>query len=63
MSTATVMAVTAGAAAAARPAQVVRRPNGRVVVILWGSDASYEAAEWVSKGYRVESVSYDQLGL
>jgi hypothetical protein len=57
------MAVTARAAAAARPAQVVRRPNGRVVVILWGSDASYEAAEWVSKGYRVDSVSYDQLGL
>jgi len=64
MSVATVMAETADrAAGAARPAQVVRRQNGRVVVILWGRDAAYEAAEWVARGYRVEPFNGDLLGL
>jgi len=34
-----------------------------VVVILWGRDASYEAAEWVARGYRVDPLSSDLLGL
>jgi hypothetical protein len=63
MATASVSAVTAGAAATlARPAQVVRRPSGQVVVILVGRDAMPEAATWRSRGYQVESISDVALG-
>ncbi len=64
MATASVMAVTAGAAATlARPAHVVRRPSGQVVVILAGRDALSEAATWRSRGYQVEAVNGETLGL
>ncbi len=64
MSMGTVTAGTASrVAGAARPAQVVRRQNGRVVVILWGRDAAYAAADWVARGYRVEPITSDLLGL
>jgi hypothetical protein len=62
--TARVLAMTAGSAATlTRPAQVVRGSGGRVVMILVGDDALGEAASWQSRGYRVESVASDQLGL
>jgi hypothetical protein len=55
--------MTAGAVTTlARPAQVVRRPSGQVVVILVGRDALSEAASWRSRGYRVDSVSGEALG-
>ncbi|MDQ1394159.1 MAG: hypothetical protein QOF30_3136 [Acidimicrobiaceae bacterium] len=63
MATASVSAVTARAATTlARPAQVVRRPGGQVVVILVGRDAISEAATWRSRGYQVESISGEALG-
>ena len=64
MAMASVSAVTAAAAATlASPAQVVRRSSGQVVVILAGRDALSEAADWRSRGYRVEPISGDLLGL
>jgi hypothetical protein len=55
--------MTAGAAATlARPAQVVRRPGGQVVVILVGKDALPEAAVWRSRGYQVDPISGEALG-
>ncbi|MDQ1357345.1 MAG: hypothetical protein QOF20_1837 [Acidimicrobiaceae bacterium] len=63
MATASVSAVTAGAATTlARPAQVVRRPGGQVVVILLGRDALSEATMWRSRGYQVDSISGEALG-
>lgn len=63
MATASVSAMTAGAAATlARPAQVVRRPGGQVVVILVGKDALPEAAVWRSRGYQVDPISGEALG-
>jgi hypothetical protein len=63
MATASVMAVTAGAATTlAHPAQVVRRANGQVVVILVGRDSLSEAAIWRSRGYQVEPISGEALG-
>lgn len=63
MATAGVLAVAAGTATTlARPAQVVRRPNGQVVVILVGREALSEAASWRSRGYRVEQISGEALG-
>ncbi len=63
MATASVSAVTAGAAATlARPVQVVRRKSGQVVVILVGRDALPEAAIWRSRGYRVDAISGEALG-
>jgi hypothetical protein len=63
MAAASVSAVTAGSATTlARPAQVVRRPSGQVVVILVGRDAMSEAAAWRSRGYQVDSVSGVSLG-
>lgn len=63
MARASVSAVTASAAMTlARPAQVVRRPTGQVVVILVGRDALSEAATWRSRGYQVESISGEALG-
>lgn len=64
MATASVVAVTAGTATTlARPAHVVRRPAGEVVLILFGRDARSEAAKWQSRGYQVEAVDSDALGL
>ncbi|MDQ1427290.1 MAG: hypothetical protein QOK39_766 [Acidimicrobiaceae bacterium] len=64
MATATILAETAAPATRlARPAQVVRRPNGQVVVILFGRDALSEAAAWRSRGYRVDAISGVALGL
>lgn len=64
MVTARVLAMTAGSAATlARPAHVVRSSGGRVVVILLGEDAPGEAARWLSRGYQVESVGSDLVGL
>jgi hypothetical protein len=55
--------MTAGAAPTlARPAQVVRRSSGQVVVILVGRDALSEAAMWRSRGYLVEPISGEALG-
>jgi hypothetical protein len=55
--------VTAGAATTlARPAQVVRRSNGQVVVILVGRDALSAAASWRSRGYRVDAINGEALG-
>lgn len=63
MATTTVLAARAATATKpARPAQVVRRPNGPVVVILVGKDALPEAATWRSRGYQVDSVSGESLG-
>jgi hypothetical protein len=63
MATATILAATAATAARlARPAQVVRRPSGQVVVILFGKDALSDAATWRSKGYQVEAISGEALG-
>ena len=63
MAKATVLAVTAGAAAALdRPAVVVRRPSGEVVMILVGRDALPEAATWRARGYQVEMTSGQMLG-
>ncbi len=63
MATASVSAMTAGTATTlARPAQVVRRSNGQVVVILVGRDALSAAASWRSRGYRVDPISGDALG-
>jgi hypothetical protein len=63
MAAASVSAVTAGSATTlARPAQVVRRPGGQVVVILVGRDALSEAASWRSRGYQVDSISGMALG-
>ncbi|MGH9126696.1 MAG: hypothetical protein ACRDZ8_18500 [Acidimicrobiales bacterium] len=64
MAIASVSAVTAATAATlARPAHVVRRRSGQVVVILAGRDALSEAAEWRARGYRVDAISGDLLGL
>jgi hypothetical protein len=38
--------------------QVVRGPDGRVVVIFWGEDADAEAADWTAQGYRVDTVAH-----
>lgn len=63
MATASVMAVTAGAETTlARPAHVVRRSGGEVVVILFGRDARSEAASWRARGYQVEAVNGEVLG-
>jgi hypothetical protein len=64
MATASVSAVTAGTATTlARPAQVVRRRNGQVVVILAGREAVSEAATWQSRGYQVDAINGELLGL
>lgn len=64
MATASVSAVTAGTATTlARPAQVVRRRNGQVVVILAGREAISEAAIWRSRGYQVDAINGELLGL
>lgn len=64
MATASVLAVTAGAATTlARPAHVVRRPGGQVVVILVGRDALSEAASWRSRGYQVDAIPGEALGI
>jgi hypothetical protein len=62
MATASVLATTAATATLARPAQVVRRPSGQVVVILVGREALSEAAMWRSRGYRVDPISGEALG-
>ncbi len=63
MAAASVLAMTAGAATTlARPAQVVRRPSGQVVMILVGRDSLSEAATWRSRGYQVEPITGETLG-
>lgn len=63
MATASVSAVTAGAATTlARPVQVVRRATGQVVVILVWREAVSEAANWRARGYQVDSISGESLG-
>jgi hypothetical protein len=63
MAATSVSAMTAASATTlARPAQVVRRPGGQVVVILVGKDALPEAAIWRSRGYQVDSISGEALG-
>ena len=63
MATASISALTAGAVMAlARPAHVVRRSDGQVVVILVGRDALSEAEHWRAKGYRVEPIDGSLLG-
>ena len=63
MATAGVLAVTAGTATTlARPAHVVRRPSGQVVVILVGREALPEAEMWRSRGYQVDAISGEALG-
>jgi hypothetical protein len=42
-------------------AQVVRGPEGRVVVIFWGHDAEAEAARWADDGYRIDAIDRCQL--
>ena len=64
MALASVSAATAATAATlARPAHVVRRRNGQVVVILAGRDAQSEAAGWRARGYRVDAINGELLGL
>lgn len=64
MATASISAMTAGAVMAlARPARVVRRPNGEVVMILVGRDSVSEAEHWRAKGYRVEAIDGGLLGI
>lgn len=64
MAIASISAMTAGAVMAlARPAHVVRRPNGQVVVILVGRDSASEAEHWRAKGYRVEPIDGGLLGI
>jgi hypothetical protein len=35
---------------------VVLDGDARVVAMFWGADSPAETAEWVDRGYRVESV-------
>ncbi len=63
MATASVSTMTTGAATTlARRAQVVRRPGGQVVVILFGRDALSAAASWRSRGYQVDPIDGEALG-
>lgn len=63
MAIASVSTMTADAATTlARPAHVVRRASGQVVVILVGRDALSEAATWRSRGYRVDAINGEALG-
>ena len=63
MAAASVSARTEGTATTlARPARVVRRSDGQVVMILAGRDAPAEAAVWASRGYLVDPISDEVLG-
>ncbi len=44
-------------------AQVVYEASGRVVLICWGEDAMGEAAQWASRGYHVQPVARELLGV
>ena len=64
MATTGVVAATADAATTpARPAHVVRRPAGEIVLILFGRDSRSEASSWRSRGYQVEAVNGEDVGL